>query len=326
MALGEFDIIERYFARIGARPDVLLGVGDDAAVLRVPAGQRLVAATDTIVDGVHFPPGFAPEHIGWRALAVNLSDLAAMGAIPAWATLSLSLPAAEEDWLERFASGFTELAASHDVALVGGDTVRGPLVVTVQVLGFIERERWLTRSGARPGDRLYVSGTPGDAAAGLALIQRGRPGSRAPDAVNTLAMRFMRPEPRIALGRHLRPFASAAMDVSDGLLVDLGKLCAASGCGAEVDLDVLPVSPALRESVMDPSERERCVLDGGDDYELLFTVDERHEDRVRSAASVPACTAIGRIVARPGVVCRRGGRPVPVAAGGFDHFRADEQR
>jgi thiamine-monophosphate kinase len=319
MALGEFEIIDRYFRDIGRRADVLLGVGDDAAVLAVPPGQRLVATVDTIVDGVHFPHGLAAEDVGWRALAVNLSDIAAMGALPAWATLSLSLPEADAVWLERFAAGLAELAVAHDVALVGGDTVRGPLVVTVQVLGLVESHRWLTRSGARPGDRICVSGSPGDAGAGLELIQRG--GAQTP-AMRTLVRRFARPEPRIALGRRLRTYASAAMDVSDGLLVDLGKLCAASGCGADLDLDALPISSALRHAVTDPSVRERHVLTGGDDYELLFTIGEPELAAWPDAAREPACTAIGRVTAAAGVRCLRAGVPVAIEPGGYDHFRA----
>ena len=316
MSLGEFDIIERYFSRLGRRPDVLLGVGDDAAVLAVAPGDRLVAAVDTIIEGVHFPDDFVAADIGWRSLAVNLSDLAAMGARPAWATLSLSLPTASADWLDGFAAGFAELAAQWDIALVGGDTVRGPLVVTVQVLGHIERDRWLTRSGARPGDLVVVSGTPGDAAAGLAAWPRR---DRATAAERSLIDRFTRPIPRIELGRQIRCRASAAMDISDGLLTDLGKLCAASGCAAEIDLDRLPCSAALASSATS-SEREKYVLAGGDDYELVFTIgDHEYAELVKAELAVD-CTAIGRIRAGRGVICQRNGVAVPAPVGGYDHF------
>src|SRR6185503_12931323 len=226
MSLGEFDIIARYFANHDHRADVLLGVGDDAAVLDVDGdGRRLVVAIDTIVEGVHFPRSIDASAIGYRALAVNLSDIAAMGAEPAWMTLSLSLPEASEPWIASFAAGLLQLAEQYDVALVGGDTVRGPLVVTVQLAGWVEPDRWLTRSGARPGDVLMLSGIPREAAAGLQAIQQRLPTG---SAVDLLQRRFLRPQPRISLGRQLRTIAHAAMDVSDGLLTDLQKLCAAS--------------------------------------------------------------------------------------------------
>jgi thiamine-monophosphate kinase len=239
MSDGEFDIIAKYFDRRTTRGDVLLGIGDDAAVLSVPADRRLVVAMDTIVEGVHFPQGTAAADIGYRALAVNLSDLAAMGAQPAWMTLSLSAPVSDAAWFEGFSRGLFELAERYHVALVGGDTVKGPLVVTVQIAGIVETDRWLTRAGARPGDLLFVSGAPGEAAAGLAAIQRTLPIT---SATQQLRQRFVRPEPRVSLGRQLRGIATAAMDVSDGLLTDLDKLTAASGCGARVDVDALPLS------------------------------------------------------------------------------------
>ena len=222
MALGEFDIIERFFTRRAQRRDVLLGVGDDAALLEVPPGRALVAATDTLVEGRHFLVGAPGRSVGHQALAVNLSDLAAMGAEPAFALLSLCLPEVREDWLGDFAQGFHALAEVHGVALVGGDTVRGPLVVTVEVLGFVEPEQALRRSGARPGDQLYISGSPGEAAAGLEALRRG--GSVEGD--DPLIRRYLYATPRLELGRALRGRASAAIDVSDGLLGDLGKVCA----------------------------------------------------------------------------------------------------
>jgi len=318
---GEFEIIDRYFTRPVARGDVVLGIGDDAAVLEVPPGRRLVAAIDTIVEGVHFPAGTAPRFIGHRALAVNLSDLAAMGAEPAWALLSLSLPASDPDWLRQFSAGFHDLAGHYDVALVGGDTVHGPLVISVQVLGFIETDAALTRGGAKPGDLVYVSGIPGEAAAGLAVIQRGLD---AGDAGEHLRARFNAPEPRVALGRALRTVASAAMDVSDGLLGDLLKLCAASGCGARLELDRLPLSAAMR-SIFDAASAERFALTGGDDYELLFTV---APDRAAVAEEAArrlgiGCTRIGLMTGgetAPRVQCVRDGRDVFVDAGGYDHF------
>jgi thiamine-monophosphate kinase len=315
--LGEFELIERFFTRRTARRDVLLGVGDDAALLEVPAGRALVAATDTLVEGTHFLPGAPARSIGHNALAVNLSDLAAMGAEPAWALLSLSLPEADAAWLTEFSAGLLGLADEHDVALVGGDTVRGPRVITVEVLGFVDPSLALRRSGARPGDLLYVSGSPGESAAGLEALRRGASFDALDDP---LIRRHLYAEPRIALGRALGGIASAAMDVSDGLLGDLRKLCESSGVGATIELDSLPVSAAL-QSRCTRSELERFVLFGGDDYELLFTVAPEHAARVDAGLGVSTqVTRIGRMLERPGVRCTRAGVEVAVDGGGYDHF------
>jgi thiamine-monophosphate kinase len=317
MSLGEFDIIARYFTRRSARSDVALGVGDDAAILDVAPGRKLVAAVDTIVEGVHFPVGTAAADIGYRALAVNLSDLAAMGAEPTWMLLSLSLPTADSRWLEDFARGLFEIADTHNVALVGGDTVRGPLVITVSLLGFVEADRWLTRAGAQPGDVLFVSGCVGEAAAGLALVQQSC-GTDAPAA--HLRERFLRPTPRVALGRALRTVASAAMDVSDGLIVDVSKLCAASGCGARLEVERLPPSLAAQTHFAP----ERCLdyaLSGGDDYELIFTVPEATAMNLpASVLAAGVSTAIGIITAGSGVECVRNGQRFVPRASGYDHF------
>lgn len=318
MPLGEFDVIARYFSRPAGRKDVLLGVGDDAALLLPPAGQALVAATDTLVEGRHFLPGTPAAVVGHQALAVNLSDLAAMGAEPAWALLSLSMPEPDERWLEDFARGLYALAEMHGVALVGGDTVSGPRVVTVEVLGFVPPEAALRRSGARPGDLVYVSGTPGEAAAGLDLLQSGTAGF---DSSDRRVRRFLQADPRLALGRALRGLATAAMDVSDGLLGDLGKLAAASRVGVRLDLDLLPVAPVLA----DHYERGQCehyVLHGGDDYELLFTSPPAQVaalEAVAQAAGV-ALHEIGAVVAGSGVTCTRAGQIETVAGHGYDHF------
>lgn len=317
---GEFEIIAKYFSRPPYRGDVVLGIGDDAALLTVPAGRQLVAAIDTLVEGVHFPAGTAPRDIGYRSLAVNLSDIAAMGADPGWALLSLSLPHADAHWLEEFAAGFHELAERSGVALVGGDTVRGPLVISVQILGHVA-EGALTRSGARPGDAIYVSGVPGEAAAGLAVIQRDLDDSV---AAAFLRQRFLRPEARVVLGQAMRTVASAAMDVSDGLLADLGKLCAASGSSARIDLERLPQSEAM-QSLFTTLECERFTLAGGDDYELLLTVPPAREAEFRNRLQgLVSCTRIGEIVGTSvgaeRVECCRDGWPVTVDAVGYDHF------
>jgi len=314
--LGEFDLIERFFRRASPRDDVLLGVGDDAALLEVPPGQALVAATDTLVEGRHFLAGAPADSVGHQALAVNLSDLAAMGADPAWALLSLSLPDADADWLQRFAEGLFAVAGQHDVALVGGDTVRGPRVVTITALGFVPPALALRRDGARPGDVLYVSGWLGEAAAGLATLKSGAMAVSS----DPLVHRYLFAEPRVALGRALRGRATAAMDISDGLLGDLGKLCATSGAGARLELDRLPISAELARR----HSHEQCehfALCGGDDYELLFTLPPVGSEQLEAElAKSFALRRIGVIEAEAGVRCTRGGRLETVSGGGYDHF------
>lgn len=320
MAISEFDLIARYFAAAGAqRTDVPLGIGDDGAVLACPAGCEVVAVTDTLVEGTHFLPGSSPASIGHRALAVNLSDVAAMGARPAWALLALTLPAADEGWLAAFAHGLGALARRFGVALVGGDTTSGPLCITVQLLGLVERGRALRRSGGRAGDVLFVSGSPGDAAAGLAL-------ERHPPATDTAETRFLRerflyPEPRVALGEQLCGWASACIDLSDGLAGDLGKLAAASGCGATLEVDDLPLSAALR-SMQGPEGAWRLALAGGDDYELLFAVPPAR--MAAMSAALPAgrwgYRRIGALCAEPGLHVTRGGGVIEFSHRGYEHF------
>jgi thiamine-monophosphate kinase len=317
MPLGEFELIARYFAQHSARADVHLGIGDDAAVLDVRTDRKLVIAVDTIVEGVHFPTSTAAADIGYRALAVNLSDIAAMGAEPSWFTLSLSLPTSDEQWIQQFAAGLFELADMHDLMLVGGDTVKGPLVVTVQIAGWVEADRWLARSGARAGDLIVLSGHPGEAAGGLATLQHAMDPS---SPVARLQQRFLRPTPRVGLGRELRAVATAAMDVSDGLLTDLDKLCAASRCGASIDVDALPISADLR-ATFDETSCVDFALAGGDDYELLFTVPRASLPHLSSFDV--KCTPIGEITAHEGVVCRRGAVPFHVTRRGYDHFDKD---
>jgi thiamine-monophosphate kinase len=316
MALGEFDLIARYFSRPSRRVDVELGVGDDAAVLTVPAGMALVAATDTLVEGRHFLPGAPADSIGHQALAVNLSDLAAMGAEPAWALLSLSIPDVSEPWLEAFASGLYGLAERSGIELVGGDTVRGPLVVTVAAMGLVPRGQALRRAGAQVGDAIFVSGTLGEAAAGLQVL-REDPAAPIDDS---LVRRYRYAEPRLDLGRALRGQASAAMDISDGLLGDLRKVCLASGVGARIELAALPIGAPLARR-FDTSACERFALLGGDDYELLFTVPRALAERWdRGGAPVGPVTKIGEIVPGEDVTCLRDGRLVEVPGGGYDHF------
>jgi thiamine-monophosphate kinase len=331
MPLGEFELIGRFFQRAppdgaaaacGADPGVELGIGDDAALLRMPAGEDLVAAVDAIVEGRHFPVGTAPRSIGHRALAVNLSDIAAMGAAPRWALLSLTIPAADPAWLEEFAGGFHALADAQGVALVGGDTTAGPLNVCIQILGSVPRGTALRRSGAAAGDLVVVTGSLGDAAAGLAVVQSGAPGWQDSAAARELVRRFDFPEPRVRLGIAARGLASAAMDLSDGLSGDLPKLAVASGLAAAVAVERLPLSAALREWVALPQARE-LALSGGDDYELLFCVPPQRYQALADAASdcgVPL-TVIGEMRHGAGVTWLLQGSPVNPAQQGFDHFR-----
>ncbi|MDE2497791.1 MAG: thiamine-phosphate kinase [Xanthomonadaceae bacterium] len=313
----EFDLIARIRDRCThRRGDVALGIGDDAALLDVPTGKQLVACTDTLVAGVHFPAATAPEDIGWKSLAVNLSDLAAMGAEPAWALLALTLPDADARFVERFADGFATLADKHAVALIGGDTTQGPLSITVTALGIIPRGMALTRGGARAGDSVFVTGAVGDAAGALKLLLDGRP-TPAP-----LLARLHRPEPRVSAGLALRGTASACSDISDGLLADLGHVCAASGVGAEIDADALPLSSALRAAFVDAACRE-LALAGGDDYELCFTLPCECEGRVAPALVAAECgaTRIGRIVAGSGVhVVDARGNGIETPRAGWEHF------
>lgn len=316
---GEFDLIARIRARVAERADVVLGIGDDAAVLQVPADRQLVVATDTLNAGVHFPAETAPADIGWKALAVNLSDLAAMGALPAWCTLSLSLPEGDAAFVDAFLDGFLSLAVAYDVALVGGDTTRGPLSVCVTVHGFVEPGRALRRDGAQVGDDVWASGTLGDAAAALVRWRAG--GSVEP----ALRGRLDRPAPRVALGRGLLGLAHAAVDVSDGLVADLGHVCVASGVGAEIDVDALPASAVLRAAFDGDLQRELQAT-GGDDYELCFTAPVSGREAVEQAArdAGVAVTRIGRIVAGRGVVASTAGGVAWTAhVGGYRHFRGN---
>ncbi len=315
--MNEFDLIRRYFAGRGVRrDDVPLGIGDDAALLTPPLSQLLAVTVDTLHSGVHFDAGIPAADLGHKALAVNLSDLAAMGAEPAWATLALSLPQVDEAWLTAFAEGFFALAERHGVQLVGGDTTRGPLSVTVQVQGFVPQEKALTRCGARPGDHVFVTGSLGDAGAGLA-IEQGRLEFTGPPADFLLA-RLHRPTPRVGAGLGLRGLATAAIDISDGLAQDLGHILTASGVGAVLDIDHLPLSNALLASGID--RPWRLAVSAGDDYELCFTVPADAGLSVSDGLGCPV-TCIGRITAEPGQRWQDvAGVPCEPPPRGWDHF------
>lgn len=326
--VGEFDLVAILRERAAiARADVELGIGDDAAILAPPMGHRLVVTADTLVRGVHFPDATRPEDIGWKSLAVNLSDLAAMGATPAWALLSLTLAVADRDFVERFADGFAELAAHHRVALIGGDTTRGEMTIGVTALGFVPEDRALRRDGARAGDLVFVTGTLGDAAAGLRCLDR-RAGTDAElaaapaSAREALIARLDRPTPRVASGIGLRGFASACIDVSDGLLADLGHVARASGVAIEISADLLPASPALLQSFDTPS-RVALQAAGGDDYELAFTLPpDKAPAALRDLAKIGGgATRIGRVVEGEGVrFLDAAGGAIALPRGGWEHF------
>ncbi|HCK82469.1 MAG TPA: thiamine-phosphate kinase [Candidatus Competibacter sp.] len=302
MPASEFSLIDRYFsAQRVRRADVALGIGDDGALLLPPGDQQLVVTLDALVADVHFFADADPEGIGHKALAVNLSDLAAMGATPAWATLALVLPRADEAWLARFRRGLFALAERHRMQLVGGDTTRGPTtVITLQAHGFVPPGLALRRDGAKPGDGIYVTGTPGDA--GLALAVAYGKTTVAAAHRDYLQARLERPQPRIAQGLALRGIASAAIDISDGLAQDLGHILERSGVGARLEVDRLPLSPALLAG----SDRRAALavaLSGGDDYELCFTAPPERVARLESTALGwdCRCTRIGAITAEPGL-------------------------
>jgi thiamine-monophosphate kinase len=332
--IGEFDLIRRYFsehqaqrdAMQDARAGVVLGIGDDAALLRLPEGTDLVAAVDTLVAGRHFPLLTCARSVGYRALAVNLSDLAAMGADPAWATLALTMPSANADWLQEFSAGLFDIARQHGVVLVGGDTTRGPLTVSVQILGSVPRGAALRRDGAKAGDLLAVSGTLGDSGAGLEFVSRAARGSVDGDgarasAIEALIRRFDYPTPRVQLGLAARHVASAAMDISDGLAGDLPKLAAASGVHARVYVERLPLSAALRATVSAAQARE-WALAAGDDYELLFAASPANYPKLEAAARQLnlTLTIIGELSSGSGVSWSADGVDYMPAASGFDHF------
>jgi thiamine-monophosphate kinase len=297
---------------------VRLGIGDDAAL--VMAAGLLAISTDSLVAGTHFLPSLSARRLARRALAVNLSDLAAMGATPRWFTLALTLPAVEPEWLAQFAEALHESATASGVSLIGGNLARGPLNVTLTVIGAVPGGSALTRAGAQIGDDIYVTGHLGDAATGLELV-RASPGSRSA-AETYLIDRFELPTARVSAGIFLRGVATAAIDISDGLLADLGHICESSGCGASVDVDALPLSAALRATASE-DDALTVALTGGDDYELCFTAPASRSAelaRIDEDAVGTRFQRIGRIVAGSGVVCHRRGQPMALPRGGYRHF------
>jgi thiamine-monophosphate kinase len=323
MGISEFDLIRDYFAELTpVRGDVVLGVGDDCALLSVPEGRQLAVSIDTLVEGRHFSPDADPEALGHKCLAVNLSDLAAMGAEPAWATLALTLPVADPVWLAAFARGFAALAAEHGVQLVGGDTTKGPLTISVQVHGFVPSGQALRRDGAGAGDLIYVSGTLGDAGLAL-LVEQGLYVN--PEALSLLRNRLHRPTPRLATGLALRGLASAAIDLSDGLGSDLKHICERSGLGATLHADRLPVSASVAEYIADSGDWA-LPLSAGDDYELCITVPAERQGEVEAlAGQLPGGLSwVGMMEAQGGLrVVLPDGRQTDAIPSGYDHFAND---
>jgi thiamine-monophosphate kinase len=320
-ALTEFELIDRFFRR--PAKTAVLGVGDDAALLSPTPGYELAVSVDMLVAGRHFFADTDPEALGHKTLAVNLSDLAAVGATPRWALLAGALPEADAEWLAKFARGFFALADVHGVELVGGDTTRGPLTLCVTILGEVPTGKALLRSGARTGDSIWVSGRLGDAALALAHIQGRLELAAAELAACESAL--LRPEPRVALGERLRGIASAAIDISDGLVGDLGHVLKASGVGAKIELGAIPRSPALQRQLAGRGHAVAmaCLLAGGDDYELSFTVPAARDTEVGALANELGLTMrrIGTVIANGALqVCDETGRPLVELPHGFDHF------
>lgn len=315
---SEFGLIEHYFAR--PTPSAVLGVGDDAALLAVTPGMELAVSTDMLLAGTHFFPDTDPRKLGWKTLAVNLSDLAAMGAQPRWATLAIALPQANEHWLAAFADGLFKCADHYRVALVGGDTTRGPLTLSVTILGEVPSGQALRRDGAKAGDGIWVSGHLGDAALALAALQGRVALEEAPLAHCRRALDT--PQARVELGLALRGIAHAAIDISDGLLADLGHILERSGAGAEIRFDALPCSANL-QGLLHSELGHDCLLSGGDDYELCFTAPAIRQDEIAIIGE-----QLGVKLSRIGSITQGGelrvldatGKPMKTDRAGYDHF------
>jgi thiamine-monophosphate kinase len=319
--VDEFDLIRRFFSRQETRDGVIVGVGDDGAIVSPEPGRNLVVVVDTLVAGVHYPVDFPAMDVGYRSLAVNLSDVAAMGGRPRWMTLALTLVEADETWLAGFSKGLFEAADQHGVALVGGDTTRGTqTVISVQLMGDVSPEFALTRSGARPGDAIYVTGTPGDAAGGLSVLQ-GKAVKRGGNDARYLVARFSRPSARVGFGAAIAGIATAAIDVSDGLGTDLAKLLVASEVSGVLDLDLVPLSSQMLR-VFDRNQAMSFALDGGDDYELCFTAPAAADPQVMAIAVRQGVmvTRIGTVGVGTGLACKRDGELSPYEDRGYKHF------
>lgn len=315
--MNEFDIIKQYFAaKSHQRPDVLVGIGDDAALTTIPANKYLVTTTDSLIVDVHFPRETTPYDIGYKSLAVNLSDLAAMGATPAWVTLALTLPKADPSWLQAFSAGFFSLLNDFNVQLIGGDLTHGPLSITVQAMGFVSAANMMLRKNAKPGDLIFVTGTIGDAGLALQCLQNNIKVN--PDDQAFLLQRLNRPTPQVITGEKLLGHAHAAIDISDGLIADLNHILEQSQVGAQVFVDRIPLSSALIHSLSLEAAIE-LALTAGDDYELCFTLPENQQEILSSLPAQTTC--IGVITKDPGLTLQyQDGKNYYGARAGYEHF------
>lgn len=319
--MGEFDLIKRYFSRQNLQNDVLLSVGDDCAITQVPEGYRLAITTDTLVEGTHFLPSISASDLAYKSVAVNLSDLAAMGATPMWVSLALTLPEIREEWLAEFSQSLFAILDRYGVSLIGGDTTKGPLSITLTAQGFLPQEQGLFRHQAQVGDWIFISGYLGDSAAGLDLLLKNRKIENESDRY--LVQRHLRPTPRVELGLALRAFSKTALDISDGLLADLGHILERSQVGAEIYLENLPLSRHLLNQY-ELEQAEQFALTGGEDYELCFTVSEEKRTEMETILRSQSIkvTCIGKILpSTSGLNLLRNGKKMDLPANiGFDHF------
>jgi len=317
---SEFDIIRQYFTSTISRTDVVLGIGDDAAILTVPNDHQLVQSVDTLVAGVHFPVETSPQDIAYKALAVNLSDMAAMGAEPAWFALAITLPNDDEEWLKAFSESLSSVAEKYNIQLIGGDTTNGPLCISITINGFVPTGKALTRNNAQAQDKIYVSGTIGDAALALAEWQ-GQCLLRE-ESIGYLKGRLNRPIPQIELGLLLREYASSCIDISDGLIADLGHITDNSHVGALIDFEKIPRSKEFDLNLTDEALIVPLVLSGGDDYELCFTIPPAKQaefDKVIKENKM-SVTCIGEIESQSGVRCTKNNKEIDIQEIGYQHF------
>lgn len=321
--MKEFELIKHFFTKQGVkRKDVLLSIGDDCAVVASTENQDIVVTTDTLVAGVHFPLETPPRAIGHKAVAVNLSDIAAMGAKPSWLSLAITLPEVDEEWLSEFSGGVFDLCEYYNVQLIGGDTTQGPLSITITAQGLTPEGKYLSRSGAKTGDWLYVTGDLGDAA--LALQHYKKQVDVKIDHIDNIQAKLDYPKPRVLAGQTLREYATAAIDLSDGLLADLGHICNASNVGANIVLDAVPLSEIMK-TTLPPQDAVNLALSGGDDYELLFTVSEDNKvgmETAMSHAGTPV-TCIGQINPSKVISTTLNNKPVPINSVSFEHFSSN---
>lgn len=317
MMTPEFNLIETFFNR--QIPHTDLGIGDDAALISVTGGLQLAVSTDMLVSGIHFLKDADPYSIGWKSLAVNVSDMAAMGALPKWITLAIALPAIDEQWLEAFSNGFFACADAFNIALIGGDTTRGPLTISVTIMGELPKNQALTRAGALDEDDIWVSGTLGSAALGLAYLQ-GK--TNLDESARTVPLNALhQPNPRVRLGLALRGIASSCIDISDGLIADLGHILKESNVGAYLRYEALPVIDLIQSRLQDPLIQQ-CVLAGGDDYELCFTAPKNQRNTIISLSQEleTPITLIGKTTLLPELVVYYHDKILTQTSQGFDHF------